>query len=176
MPPGKKLPPAVIADFETCSRSGAPDPRKDNAPGVATDDPKNSKRNHWAFQPLRSTDPPKSSDNGAVHAIDAFLQVPLRDKGLSISPFASRRVLVRRLYFDLIGLPPTPEQMTSALADQSNNWPAKLVNELLSSPHHGERWGQHWLDVARYADSSGYSVDSPRPTMYRLSAISSLGP
>ena len=166
MPPGKKLAPAVIADFEMWIRAGAPDPRKDNnAPVVAAED-WNARKNHWAYQPLRSPAPPKSAVAGTVHAIDAFLQASWRDKGLSGSPPATRRVLVRRLCFDLIGLPPTPEQIASALADQSNDWPAKLVNELLASPHHGERWGQHWLDVARYADSSGYSIDSPRPTMY----------
>ena len=139
-----------------------PDPRKDTA-SVTVADPKTT-RKHWAFQPLQATSPPKSADT--KHPIDAFLRETMRAKGIAPGPPVERRLLIRRLYFDLIGLPPSPEQMAAALADSGSDWQAKLIDELLASPHHGERWGQHWLDVARYADSSGYSVDSPRPTMY----------
>jgi hypothetical protein len=162
MPPGKKLPAAVIADFEEWIRAGAPDPRTDN---VAVRDPKSALK-HWAFEPLGRPTPPRSANGNAINPIDAFLQSTLRARGISPSAPVERRALVRRLYFDLVGLPPTPEQMAAALGDSSSHWNSKLIEQLLSSPHHGERWGQHWLDVARYADSSGYSIDSPHPTMY----------
>jgi hypothetical protein len=163
MPPGKKLDAAVIADFENWIRAGAPDPRKDGESVAGADEA--AKRQHWAFQRLKAPTPPPAAQK--TNPIDAFLQAALRAKGLTAGAPAPRRVLVRRLYFDLIGLPPTPEEMAAAVAMPAGDWPAKLIEDLLSSPHHGERWGQHWLDVARYADSSGYSVDSPRPTMYQ---------
>ena len=162
MPPGKKLDAAVIADFENWIRAGAPDPRKDGEIVAGADDA--AKRRHWAFQQLKAP-PPAAAEK--TNPIDAFLQAALRAKGLTTTAPAPKRVLIRRLYFDLIGLPPTPEEMSAALAIPAGDWPAKLIDDLLASPHHGERWGQHWLDVARYADSSGYSIDSPRPTMYQ---------
>ncbi len=163
MPPGKKLDAAVIADFENWIRAGAPDPRKDGEKRAGADDA--AKRQHWAFQPLKAPTPPVAPEK--TNPIDAFLQAAMRAKGLKAAAPAPKNVLVRRLYFDLIGLPPTPEEMFAALAIPAGDWPAKLIEDLLASPHHGERWGQHWLDVARYADSSGYSIDSPRPTMYQ---------
>lgn len=158
MPPKYKLPDAVIADFEKWIASGAPDPR-DARPVVAL-----PRKDHWAFQPLKVSSPPKITD--AKNSIDAFVLNRLKVKGIAPSAPADRRVLVRRLYFDLIGLPPTPGEMDAALKNTSERWYNDLVDRLIASPHHGERWAQHWLDVARYADSAGYSVDSARPTMY----------
>src|SRR5205823_924367 len=87
---------------------------------------------------------------------DAFLRAKLAEKKLKPSPEADRRTLIRRLSFDLIGLPPTPEEVAAFEADRSLDAYGKLVDRLLASPHYGERWGRHWLDVARYADNKGY--------------------
>src|SRR6185369_2057551 len=99
----------------------------------------------------------------AQNPIDSFVLAKLERAGLSPSPPADKRALARRAYFDLTGLPPTPQQLATFLADQSPDaWP-RLIDELLASPHYGERWGRHWLDVARYADSNGFEHDYDRP-------------
>ncbi|MBL8795334.1 MAG: PSD1 domain-containing protein [Planctomycetia bacterium] len=162
MPPREKLPAAVIADFTAWIARGAPDPRTGTTVAVAARDP----RSHWAFQPLRPITPPPAADPWARNPVDAFILAGQRAQGLTPSPSADRSTLIRRLYFDLIGLPPTPDELTRAETDAAPGWYAALVERLLASPHHGEHWGQHWLDVARYADSSGYSVDTDRPTAY----------
>jgi hypothetical protein len=108
---------------------------------------------HWAFRPVVR---PKVPANGAGHPVDAFLQARLAERNLKPSQEADRRTLIRRLTFDLIGLPPTPEEAAAFESDRSADAYAKLVDRLLASPHYGERWGRHWLDVARYADNKGY--------------------
>jgi hypothetical protein len=120
-------------------------------------------REHWAFQKpdqeraLRSL--PADVRTGSANLIDAFVQTAISDRGLMRAPKASRLTLIRRACFDLLGLPPSPEQIDRFISDDSANaWPT-LINELLASPHYGERWGRHWLDVARYADSGGYETD-----------------
>ena len=117
----------------------------------------------WSFrQPVRPTPPEKAELKHAdqvVNPIDAFLLRKLQETGLAPAPRADKHALVRRAYFDLLGLPPTPEQVDAFVGDSSDAaWP-KLIDELLKSPHYGERWGRHWLDVARYADSGGYETD-----------------
>lgn len=117
----------------------------------------------WAFQqPER---PPVPSD--ASNAIDYFLDAKIREMGLRPAPQSDKRALVRRVYLDLIGLPPTPEQVETYLADDSPDAWANLVDELLDSPHYGERWGRHWLDLVHYADSGGYERDFDWPNMWR---------
>src|SRR5262249_21498651 len=133
-----------------------------------------AKLNHWAFKAPKRPEPPIV--NPAVppaaawvirNPIDNFVQARLQREKIAPSPEADRVTLVRRLSLDLIGLPPTPEEVDAALNDKSQDWYARLVDRLLESPHYGERWGRHWLDLARYADSDGYEKDTGRPFAWR---------
>jgi hypothetical protein len=122
---------------------------------------------HWSFQPLKNSSPPKvQNEKWPITPIDRFILAKLEQKGLSPTPSASRRTLIRRLYFDLVGLPPKPEEVEAFIADPDPRAYEKLVDRLLGSPAYGERWGRHWLDLARYADSDGSESDSDRPTAY----------
>lgn len=140
--------------------------------GADVVDPKRDRaRTHWAFQRLtRSSAPPRQQgDNWSKGAIDRFVLRKLSDAGLQPSQPAGAQTLVRRLYFDLIGLPPTPQQtrqFAEAYAQDADMAVQRLVDELLASPRYGERWGRHWLDVARYADSDGQEADQDRPHAY----------
>ncbi|OAI46598.1 hypothetical protein AYO44_11085 [Planctomycetaceae bacterium SCGC AG-212-F19] len=137
---------------------------------------------HWAFiAPQRpslpaTTQAPAPGAGARVQSpIDLFIRAKLQATGLKPAPPASRETLIRRLYLDLIGLPPSPREMDAALADQSDQWYPKLVDKLLASPHYGERWGRHWLDAARYADSDGFEKDKPRSVwMYRDWVVAAL--
>jgi hypothetical protein len=112
---------------------------------------------HWSFLPVKKIDPPRVKDKGwAKTAIDKFILAKLEQSGIPPAPPADRGTLIRRATFDLIGLPPTPEEVDAFLADISPDAFARVVERLLGSPHYGERWGRHWLDVARYADNKGY--------------------
>ncbi len=125
-------------------------------------------RAHWAFRPLLADEPPDLPRFARARtAIDSFLLAKLEPKGLAFSDEAGRRVLIRRLAFDLTGLPPTPVEVEAFVADPSNGAYDRLVDRLLASPHYGERWGRHWLDLARYADSDGYESDLDRKVAYR---------
>ncbi len=118
---------------------------------------------HWAFQRPRKARPPAVRRAGWVrNPIDAFVLARLEREGIEPAPQADRATLIRRLSLDLLGLPPTPEEVTRFVADEAPNAYEELVERLLASPHFGERWGRHWLDLARYADSSGYEFDTPR--------------
>lgn len=112
---------------------------------------------HWSFQPLTKPSAPANTN-----AIDAFVQAKLTEKHLAPSPEADRRTLIRRLSFDLIGLPPTPEEIDSFVSDTASDAYERLVNRLLDSPHYGERWARHWLDAARYTESQGFEYDRLR--------------
>ena len=124
-------------------------------------------RQWWSFRPLAKPQPP-AVKNGAWcrTPIDRFVLAKLDAKGLAPNPLAEKRTLIRRAYFDLIGLPPTPAQIERFLADNSPGAYEKVIDELLASPHHGERWGRHWLDLARYAESHGYEQDYDRPNAW----------
>ena len=112
---------------------------------------------HWAFLPLKKIAPPKVKNKAwAKSPIDKFILAKLEARGLLPAPPADKRTLIRRATFDLIGLPPTPEEVDAFLADSSPDAFARVVDRLLDSPHYGERWGRHWLDVARCADIKGY--------------------
>jgi mono/diheme cytochrome c family protein len=167
----KPMPAPELAKVVAWIKAGAPE--SDEPPDVATTEPdpevSDEKREFWAFQPPRPTDPPEVKDTSRVrNPIDAFLQAKLEAKGLSLSPEADRRTLLRRAYFDLIGLPPAPADVEAFLADKSPDAYEKLIDRLLASPHYGERWGRHWLDVAGYSDSEGKtSQDEIRPASYR---------
>jgi hypothetical protein len=136
-----------------------------SAAGGADTDP----RSHWAFRPLTRPAIPAVKHASAMGSpVDAFLQTRLEQKNLSPAPEADRATLLRRLSFDLTGLPPRPDEIARFVADPSPDAYARLVERLLASPHYGERWGKYWLDVAGYADSNGYfNADSDRPLAYK---------
>ena len=122
---------------------------------------------HWAFIPPRRPMVPRVTQNQWVrNPIDHFILARLEAEGMAPSPEADRVTLIRRLSLDLIGLPPTIEEVDAFLDDQSGQAYEKLVERLLASPHYGERWGRHWLDAARYADSDGYEKDKSRQVWF----------
>ena len=124
-------------------------------------------RSHWAFRPLRHDRPPAVQDDGWPRTpIDRFILARLKAARIKPNSSADRRRLVRRVSFDLLGLPPTPEEVAAFVSDPAADAYEKLIDRLLASPHYGERWGRHWLDLARYADSDGYEADWDRPTAY----------
>lgn len=129
------------------------------------------KNNHWAYQPLKRVVPPNSPNasghDWVVNPIDHFVLEKLQSEGIRPSSQADRYTLLRRLSLDLTGLLPTIEQVDAFVGDNNPNAYEVVVDRLLDSPHFGERWGRHWLDMARYADSDGYEKDNPRPDAYR---------
>jgi cytochrome c553 len=150
MPPGDRLKDAEIADLAAWVKRGAPFPA---TPKVEGTDP----AKHWSFQPVRPVAVPEIRSPGfEIHnEIDRFVLAKLDATGVRPAPPADRRTLIRRVTFDLTGLPPTPGEIDSFLKDTSPDAYEKVVDRLLASPAYGERWGRHWLDVARYADSNG---------------------
>lgn len=123
---------------------------------------------HWSFRPVhRPQSPQVKTEEWIRNPIDRFVLAKLEAKKIAHSPEADRRTLIRRLSLDLLGLPPTPAEIEEFVSDPSSDAYEQLVGRLLSSPHFGERWGRHWLDLARYADSDGYEKDSPRPFAWR---------
>ncbi len=135
-----------------------------NAPAnELAETPTSAKSKHWAFQaPVRPPAPAVRNQGWARNPIDRFILARLEKEGISPSPEADRATLIRRLSLDLLGLPPSIEEVDEFLADSRPDAYERLVDRILGSPHYGERWGRHWLDLARYADSNGYSIDAPR--------------
>lgn len=170
MPPEGKLPDAVIADFTEWVRMGAPDPRPkaDAAPSAAATAPAKAS-DLWSLRPLLPAPPPAVHDTAWPRSeIDRFLLAALEAKGLSPVGDASKERLLRRVSFDLTGLPPTVEELDAFAKDDSPHAFEKVVDRLLDSPRFGERWGRHWLDVARYAESSGKTnFNYPHAWRYR---------
>lgn len=169
MPPkGKKLSSEKIADLEAWVKMGAPDPRVPQAGAVSRAESIREKaRTHWAFQPVKEPAVPAVKNKRSVQTpVDNFVQAKLEAKGMRPSPRADRRTLIRRATFDLIGLPPKPEEVAAFMADKSPDAFAKVVDRLLASPQYGERWARHWLDVARYADTKGYVFEEDRHFPY----------
>ena len=124
-------------------------------------------RAYWAFKlPVQKT-PPLATNPELLHPIDRFLEAARAEKKLVAAPRADKRTLIRRAYLDLIGLPPSPADVDAFVADRSDDAWDKLITKLLASPQYGERWGRHWLDVARYADSNGFEQDYDRPNAWR---------
>ena len=161
MPPSGKLKDQQIADFTDWIKMGAPDPRGDEtAPEPAKKGVDfTAARKFWSFQALKRPAPDAS--------IDQFLRAKLDEKHLEPAPPADKRTLIRRVTFDLTGLPPTPREVENFLADQSPAAFSKLVERLLASPHYGERWARHWLDLVRYAETNGHEFDNDKIDAWR---------
>lgn len=156
MPPKGRLPAAEVKVLEDWVRMGAPDPRTGSIKtGKGIDI--NEGRKFWSFTPLARVEPPAVKQPSAPiqTQVDLFIQEKLHAQGLKAAAPADKRTLIRRATFDLTGLPPTPGEVESFLADNSAQSFDRVIERLLASPHYGERWGRHWLDVARYADSNG---------------------
>lgn len=167
MPPDDQLPAQEIAVLEKWIQLGAPWPKTEVARdakgprdqhGFTAED-----RAYWFFQPLARHPAPKAGQEWAANDIDRFIAAKLAEKGLSPAPEADRLELVRRVYFDVHGLPPTKAQIEAFVSDKSPDAYARLVDSLLASPRYGERWAQHWLDLVRYSESDGYRADAFRP-------------
>ncbi len=136
--------------------------------GLVIEVKKSPKLTHWAFQPIKRPDAPEVAKRDWVrNGIDAFVLARLEKEKIAPSPEADRVTLIRRLSLDLLGLPPTPQEVDEFLRDTRPDAYERLVDRLLASPHYGERWGRHWLDMARYADSDGFEKDTGRPFAWR---------
>ena len=166
MPQGDApLSPAEISALDAWHKQGAPWPERKQTKQPNLFD---LGKSHWAFQPLKSPTVPKVHNTAWVrNPIDAFVLAKLEAKKLKPSPTASRRELIRRVAYDLTGLPPTPEEVTAFEEDTDPKAYEKLVDRLLASPHYGEKWGRHWLDLVRYAETNSYERDNPKPNVWR---------
>ncbi|MCH7727206.1 MAG: DUF1549 domain-containing protein, partial [Planctomycetes bacterium] len=174
MPEDGKLKPEVVKDFEEWVRRGAPDPRKgfnsDIDKSLWKEEFKKRRAKHWAWQPLAAKDPGPVKDKAwARTKIDRYLLARLEAKGLKPAKPADKNTLIRRVTFDVIGLPPTPEELDAFLKDDSPQAFEKVVDRLLASPRFGERWARHWMDLVRYAETYGHEFDYPihHPHLYR---------
>jgi cytochrome c553 len=169
---GEKLNDAEIASITEWIRLGA----AYDKPLIEKEDPlawtqrkiPDDAREHWSLQPLGNFDPPATDDPWARTNIDKFILAMLKQQQLTPNPIADKRTLLRRAHFDLIGLPPTPEELAAFLADDSPEAYEKAIDRLLASPHFGQRWARHWLDVARFAESHGFEQDYDRPHAYHF--------
>jgi hypothetical protein len=161
MPPKKKLSPQQIADLTLWVKMGAPWPAAEKKKPVKTGP-------HWAFQKVRRSRVPAVKDRRwPANPIDAFILARLEARGLKPNPPATRYELIRRATYDLTGLPPTPRQVKAFLADDSPRAYEALIDRLLASPHYGEKWGRHWLDLVRFAETNSYERDGPKPSAWR---------
>lgn len=166
MPPKKPLSAAEKAQLRSWIESGAKwgtekiDPFRYSTDSRAGID-------WWSLQPVRKTLPPtKVSPGWTENPIDAFVDAKRTEAGLAASPEADKRTLIRRLSFDLLGLPPTPDEINTFLNDTSDHSYEDLVDRMLASPHYGERWARHWLDIVRFGESNGFEYDQPRDNAY----------
>jgi hypothetical protein len=160
MPPGKRLADDVPRDFATWIREGAFWPKTTGVAGFRS-------KLHWAFQPPRVFEPPADPQRRRSSPIDRFLAAKLHERGLKPVGRADPRTLIRRVTFDLTGLPPAPEEVDEFVHDLRPDAWGRLVERLLASPAYGETWGRHWLDLVRYADSAGETADFPVPDAWR---------
>ena len=172
MPPGKKLPDSTIATFTRWIADGAPWP--ESRLGTTTETVVTPR--HWAFEPVKPVQPPPDPTGWSVHPIDRFIAAKHKAAGVRPVADADRRTLIRRVSFDLIGLPPDPEEVEDFVKDDRPDALVRVVERLLASPRYGERWGRHWMDVAHYADTAGDNADYPVPELarYRDYVIDSL--
>lgn len=174
MPPSGKLSDSQVATLTEWVRIGAPMPKDHGGgSGVAVRKTRgiitNEDRRWWAFLPVQQPAVPTlpHSEFRIQNSIDSFIQAKLPENNLAPAPEADRRTLIRRLNFDLVGLPPTPDEIDDYLEDNSPDAYERLTDRLLASPHHGEHWARHWLDLVRYAESDGYKQDAYRPESWR---------
>src|SRR5262245_8359144 len=177
MPPGKKLPDAAIETLRRWIEAGASFDGFEKEAATGKDDGTAKsierpitpeERDFWAFRPPRRSPRPRVSHPGwGANPIDAFLLAKMKAKGLKPSPRADRPTLIRRAYLDLTGLPPAPEEVEAFVKDSSPGAWERVIDRLLASPHYGERWARHWLDLVRYADSGGFEFDVDRPDAWR---------
>lgn len=171
MPPSKKLPDALIADIKRWVQLGAPWPGAErNKPAAARKafEITQRDREYWFFQPVRRPhEPGVANEAWAANPIDLFILQGLEKKNLSPARPAAKRELIRRVFFDLIGLPPTPREVERFVADPSPAAYENLLDDLLSRPQYGERWARHWLDVVRFAQTNGYERDGEKPFAWR---------
>ncbi|HET6573161.1 MAG TPA: DUF1549 domain-containing protein, partial [Fimbriiglobus sp.] len=170
MPPKAKLPAATIADLERWIKDGAPWPGTAAATPVVTSafDLQRRKAEHWAWQPVRPQSPPKVTDaSWPRDPVDRFILAKLEAKGLRPAPPAGKLIWLRRVTFALTGLPPTPGEIVAFQTDNSTEAFAKVVDRLLASPAYGERWGRHWLDLVRYAETRGHENDFDIPNAHQ---------
>ncbi len=167
MPPAGKLPDEVIADFVKWIDSGAADPRGGEPAKPARVIDLVEGRKFWSFQPLTVAKPPAVKNEAwARNAVDLFVLSKQEAMGLTPNGPAAKEKLIRRASFDLVGLPPTPEQVAAFLSDDSPQAFDRVIDSLLLSEHYGERWARHWLDAVRFAESGGYEFDGFRPGAY----------
>ena len=167
-----KLPDAAIEKIAAWIRAGVPYTRELQAAPTSTTRPEfaitAADRAHWAFQPVAKLPSPAVKDRAWVRTpVDAFILTQLEAQGLTPTAPAGRETLIRRVSFDLVGLPPTPEEIDAFVRDESPGSYDALIERLLASPHYGERWGRHWLDLARFAESDGFEHDLIRPQAWR---------
>ena len=171
MPPKGRLPDAVIADFEQWISMGAPDPRTESAGKKSAGIDYAAGLNFWAFKhPVRPAIPTVKDTAWPKTDLDRFILQALEDRKMRPTTAADRRTLIRRAYFDLIGLPPEPAAVDAFINDPSDAAFEKVVNELLASPHYGERWGRYWLDLARFAEDQAHTFQArmyPQGYLYR---------
>ena len=170
MPPKKKLSDEEIADLTKWVADGAawPEAKLPTTVGKSAEEYEKLRKEHWAWQPLHPAQAPQVHDAAWGRSdIDKFILARLEEKGLQPVPDARRLTFIRRATFDLTGLPPTPEEVDSFVEDESSNAYENLIDRLLASPAFGERWGRHWLDVARYAESTGSARNLPMPHAWR---------
>ena len=173
MPPKKRLSDRQVAELAEWVRIGAPMPPGEVAVAAAPTRKEfqitDKDRAHWAFRPLQRPIVPKMSRRGSqgTNPIDAFLLARLKGKGLAPNRPATKRELIRRAYYDLTGLPPAPSDVELFLSDKSPRAWDNLIDRLLASPRYGEKWGRHWLDLVRYAESNSYERDNPKPHPWR---------
>ncbi|HVX11360.1 MAG TPA: DUF1553 domain-containing protein [Pirellulales bacterium] len=161
MPPGEKLDPQIVSDLVEWVRRGAPWPEHLAVAGDI------EQARHWAFQPVRDVPPPDDSTGWSKQPVDRFILQKMQEHHVEPGPPADRLALLRRASFDLIGLPPTPQEVDAFLEDDRPDAFERVVERLLASPHYGERWGRHWMDLVRYADTAGDNADYPIPEIYR---------
>lgn len=167
MPPKEKLPDAEIATLEKWIKLGAPWPESAAEKVVMTEGGfTEEERNYWFFKPVAKVSAPKVTSQWVRNDIDRFIVAKQTEMKLDPAAEADRNELVRRVYFDLHGLPPTREQIDAFVKDNDPRAYEKLVDELLASPQYGERWAQHWLDLVRYAESDGYNADEYRSSVW----------
>jgi hypothetical protein len=165
MPPKGPLPAEAVEALADWVKAGAPWPKGRQASAAKADD--DPAATHWAFRPVKPVAPPPVKTPGwARTPVDAFILARLEQAGLTPSPEADKRTLVRRATFDLTGLPPTPAEVDAFVNDPAPDAYERLIDRLLASPRYGERWGRHWLDVARYADTKGYVFTEERRYPY----------